>query len=84
MREFWARSGQGLADFFFWAWQNHPGKLIGMSLGLILGLLIVLLGFWKTLVLVLFVTVGYVLGKREDDYQSMSLWLERLLGKLSK
>jgi uncharacterized membrane protein len=81
MKDFWARGGQGIANFFLWAWQNHPGKLTGISLGLILGLLVVALGFWQTLLLGLFVAVGYVLGKREDDYQSLSLWLNRFLGK---
>ncbi|HWQ89865.1 MAG TPA: DUF2273 domain-containing protein [Desulfitobacteriaceae bacterium] len=81
MKEYWARSGRETANFFLWAWQNHPGKLIGISLGFILGLLVVVMGFWKTLVLVLFVAAGYVLGKREDDFQSLSLWLDRLIGK---
>lgn len=79
MNDFWARIGQGIRHFFLWAYNNHPGKLIGITLGFLFGLFFVTLGFWRTLVLVLFITVGYILGKIQDDHHSLSLWLERFL-----
>ncbi|PKM48441.1 MAG: hypothetical protein CVV01_03495 [Firmicutes bacterium HGW-Firmicutes-6] len=52
---------------------------MGIALGFLFGLFFVTLGFWRTLVLVLFITVGYILGKSQDDHQSLSFWLERFL-----
>jgi uncharacterized membrane protein len=79
MNDFWARIGQGITHFFLWSYNNHPGKLIGIALGFLFGLFFVTLGFWRTLVLFLFITIGYILGKSQDDHQSLSFWLERFL-----
>lgn len=81
MREIWSKIGEKISGFLLWAIDNHPGKLIGTSIGLGLGLLMVTLGFWRTLVLALFVTLGFVLGKRQDDYKSITTWLERNLNR---
>ena len=77
MSEFWSKIGEKISRFLVWAIDNHPGKLIGTSLGLVLGLLMVTLGFWRTLVLTLFAILGFVLGKRQDDHKSITTWLER-------
>ena len=77
MSEFWSKIGEKISRFLVWAIDNHPGKLIGTSIGLVLGLLMVTLGFWRTLVLALFAILGFVLGNRQDDYKSITTWLER-------
>lgn len=77
MSEFWPKIRERITRFLAWAIDNHPGKLIGTSIGLVLGLLMVTLGFWRTLVLVLFTILGFVLGKRQDDNQLITTWLER-------
>ncbi|HWQ72527.1 MAG TPA: DUF2273 domain-containing protein [Desulfitobacteriaceae bacterium] len=79
MNNYWTRIGQGITHFFSWAYNNHPGKLTGISLGFLVGLFFVTLGFWRTLILFIFIAVGYILGKSQDDHKSLSLWLERLL-----
>ena len=81
MSEFWSKIGERISRFLAWAIDNHPGKLIGTSLGLVLGLLMVTLGFWRTLVLALFVILGFALGKRQDDHQSITTWIERNINK---
>ncbi len=81
MNGFWARAGQAITRFSLWALNNHPGKFIGISLGFVLGLFVVTIGFWKTLVLALFIAVGFIIGKRQDDYQSLSGWLERIFDR---
>ncbi|WP_366557141.1 DUF2273 domain-containing protein [Desulfosporosinus sp. BICA1-9] len=68
-------------NFLVWAIDNHPGKFIGTAIGSLVGLLFVTLGFWQTLVLVLFATVGFIIGKRQDDHKDISTWLERILNK---
>jgi len=81
MSEFWSKIGEKISKFLVWAIDNHPGKFIGTSVGLVLGLLMVTLGFWRTLVLALFVILGFVLGKRQDDDQLITTWLERNFNK---
>lgn len=81
MSEFWSKIGEEISRFLVLALDNHPGKLIGTSIGLVLGLLMVTLGFWRTLVLALFVMLGFVLGKRQDDYKSITTWFERKFNK---
>ena len=81
MSEFWSKIREKISVFLVWAIDNHPGKLLGTSIGLVLGLLMVALGFWRTLVLALFVVLGFVIGKRQDDYKTITSWLERNLKK---
>ena len=81
MSEFWTRVKEKMLRFLIWTIDNHPGKLIGTSLGLFLGLLMVTLGFWRTLVLALFIILGFVLGKRQDDHQSITTWFEETFNK---
>ncbi|MDI6879607.1 MAG: DUF2273 domain-containing protein [Desulfitobacteriaceae bacterium] len=61
-----------------WALAEHPGKLLGTSLGLLFGLLFVLIGFWRALILMAFVVVGFLAGKRYDEHKDLGKWLERI------
>lgn len=81
MSEFWSKIRAKVMTFLVWGIDNHPGKLIGTSVGLVLGLLIVTLGFWRTLVVALCVILGFIIGKRQDDYKFVTTWLERNLRK---
>ncbi|MBM7688057.1 hypothetical protein IGJ55_001315 [Enterococcus sp. AZ170] len=42
-------------------------RIIWTMVFLLLALLLLLIGFWKTLVLVIFAGVGYVIGKMRDE-----------------
>ena len=77
MSELWSKIGEKISRFLVWVIDSHPGKFIGTSIGLVLGLLMVTLGFWRTLALALFAVLGFVLGKRQDDYKSITTWLEK-------
>ncbi|MDP4125799.1 MAG: DUF2273 domain-containing protein [Bacillota bacterium] len=81
MTEFWSKISEKISHFLAWAIDNHPGKLIGTSFGFLLGLLIVTLGFWRTLALTLFAVTGFVLGKRQDDHQDITTWFEKNFNK---
>lgn len=72
---------QGVSHFVSWAWTRHPGKLIGTSFGLVFGLLLVTLGFWRAIVLLLFILAGFFLGKRHDEHNDLSQWLDRFFLK---
>lgn len=47
--------------------REHPGRALGASVGFIIGLAIIWLGFWRTLVVGLVTLVGYAIGKWIDD-----------------
>ncbi|MDA8223205.1 MULTISPECIES: DUF2273 domain-containing protein [Desulfosporosinus] len=81
MNGFWLKVGEKISQFLVWALESHPGKLFGTSIGFLLGLLLVTLGFWRTLVLALFVVLGFVLGKRQDEHKDISTWLEKNFNK---
>lgn len=60
---------------------NHPGKVFGVLAGFILGMIVVLLGFWRTLVVALFIAVGFFIGKRHDEHRDFGELLEILFGE---
>lgn len=81
MSGFWAQLGEKISRFFLWALENHPGKLIGTGSGFLLGILVVLIGFWQALILALFIAVGFFLGKRHDDHRDLPAWLDRIFNR---
>ncbi|HJV44451.1 MAG TPA: DUF2273 domain-containing protein [Bacillota bacterium] len=69
-------------------WQlitENPGKTIGVFAGLVLGLLYIFFGFFNTLVIVVFVTVGFYMGSKFDNRENLLDFLDRILpGKYTK
>lgn len=47
--------------------KKHPGKLIGIILGLIYGFLAIKYGFFKALFVLICAALGYYIGKRLDE-----------------
>jgi uncharacterized membrane protein len=60
-------------------WQQHSGKIIGVLLGFILGLLIIVFGFFRTLFVLLCVVAGFIVGKRIDEKEDIMDILDKLL-----
>ncbi|MHB1406977.1 MAG: DUF2273 domain-containing protein [Desulfitobacteriaceae bacterium] len=81
MSGFWAQLGEKITRFFLWALETHPGKLIGTGVGLLLGFLVVIIGFWQVVILSLFIIVGFFLGKRYDEHRDLPAWLERFFNR---
>ncbi len=53
-------------------WINkNPGKSAGALTGFVLGILILTLGFVKTVLIILFVVAGVIVGKLRDDKVSL-------------
>jgi uncharacterized membrane protein len=50
---------------------ENPGKTLGSLVGLVLGILMFTIGFVKTLLIVLLVFVGFLVGKSRDDDVSL-------------
>lgn len=56
-------------------WERHSGKIIGVATGLLIGILVIALGFWRTLFLAICVSVGFYIGKKIDDREDLSdIW----------
>lgn len=50
-------------------WQvprEHSGEVVGAIAGLIIGLFVIIAGFWRTLVLVMFIALGTIAGRYVD------------------
>jgi len=60
---------------------GNSGKVIGVLLALVAVLLIILVGFWKTVFLVILILIGYLIGKNYDDKVSLGELWTRMFGK---
>lgn len=60
-------------------WQHHSGKIVGVALGFILGVLIITFGFFRTLFVLLCVIAGYIVGARIDEKEDIMDILDKLL-----
>jgi uncharacterized membrane protein len=60
-------------------WRAHSGKILGVAIGLILGILILAIGFFQALFVLFCMVVGYVIGKWIDDKEDLMEILDKLL-----
>jgi len=67
-------------------WENillellkHRGKLIGLLIGLLFAYLVIARGFLITLFILLCLYIGFTIGKRFDDNESLREVIERIL-----
>ncbi len=60
---------------------EHRGKAIGVTLGLLASILFISFGFWRTLFIVLCIFVGYQVGKKLDEQVDMEAWVKNLFKK---
>lgn len=61
------------------AWHNHRGKLVGTILGIIIGISILLFGFFKTLFIIICGLVGLFVGKRVDEKDDLMDIVEKII-----
>lgn len=63
-------------------WQQflaeNLGKILGVTLGLLLGWMIIEYGLFKTLFVIVLVALGYLFGKKADDGEGPGDFLRRL------
>ena len=60
------------------------GKAAGVILGLIVALFLVFLGILKTLLILAFIVLGYLIGKWYDEGVSVKKFFQDLLDSLSE
>ncbi|MCU0847800.1 MAG: DUF2273 domain-containing protein [Spirochaetes bacterium] len=47
--------------------RENPGKAVGAFIGFLFGILVFTIGIIKTLLITVFVLIGYVIGKSRDE-----------------
>jgi uncharacterized membrane protein len=60
-------------------WQLHSGKIVGMVMGLFIGILILVFGFFHTMFVIVCMIAGYIVGKRIDEKEDIMDILGKLL-----
>lgn len=58
---------------------RNKGKTIGTLFGFIIAILVISIGFFKTLFIVLCTWLGYFLGKKTDNQENIREIIERIL-----
>ncbi|MBP7738572.1 MAG: DUF2273 domain-containing protein [Spirochaetes bacterium] len=47
--------------------KKNPGKTIGAAFGFVIGILLLTIGWWKTLIVLLLAFIGFIIGKSRDE-----------------
>ncbi|MBZ4652719.1 MAG: hypothetical protein JG781_54 [Peptococcaceae bacterium] len=56
----------------------HRGKIFGIFFGLLFSILVITVGFLQTIFIACCIYVGYIIGKRVDDNESLKEVMERI------
>jgi len=59
--------------------EEYPGTIIGIGIGILLGLVFLIVGFWKTIIFVGFILLGLSIGKRYDKRENFQDILDDIL-----
>ncbi|MDR1159798.1 MAG: DUF2273 domain-containing protein [Syntrophomonadaceae bacterium] len=62
----------------FLIWERHKGISLGIFIGLLLGILILVFGFWKTFFVILCCFIGAVIGKSIDNRKNLDVWVNKI------
>lgn len=68
-----------LKDYLLDIFNKNQGKIIGSAVGLLLSIIILIIGFFRTLLIVLFVLSGYYIGKKIDSKEDITDILDKIL-----
>ena len=60
-------------------WEKYRGRFLCTVTGLLIGTLFLLIGFWRTLFMLIFVLGGFFIGYKIDRKEDLMEWLDRLL-----
>ncbi|MDD4569918.1 MAG: DUF2273 domain-containing protein [Tepidanaerobacteraceae bacterium] len=66
-------------DFLWELWLQHRGKIIGGILGLLIGIVIIVFGFFKALFVIICTILGYYIGKSTDNKEKFRDFLDKIL-----
>ena len=61
-----------------WACEPFKGRIICCILGILIAIIWMFIGFWRTLLLVLLALVGYVVGLAVDDKEKFEALISKV------
>lgn len=70
---------QAINELFMELWENHRGKVLGVIIGLLFGVLVLALGFWRLLFISLCILVGYLIGTMADERYDFRGMFQRII-----
>lgn len=59
----------------------HKGKIIGVIIGLLFGILVLTVGFWKSLFILVCIAIGLWIGGSFDNREKFFKFLDKILPK---
>jgi uncharacterized membrane protein len=68
-----------LKEYLIELFSKNQGKIIGVVLGFFISILILFIGFFRTLLILLFVFGGYFIGRKIDNKEDLIEFLDRIL-----
>lgn len=66
-------------DRLFKFFEKHQWKIICSFIGFVIAVVILIIGFFKTLFITLFIAGGYYLGKKIDNKEDIAEILDKIL-----
>lgn len=71
---------QKIIDFYL----HNKGKVNGSGVGLFIGILILTIGFFKTLFLSICIGLGFFIGSKIDKKEDLIFYIEKLINTQDK
>jgi uncharacterized membrane protein len=69
----------GVKDFCVALWQTHRGRVSGVAVAFVAGVMFLSLGFLRTVFLLALMAGGYMLGGKIDNKEDLLELLDRIL-----
>jgi uncharacterized membrane protein len=60
-------------------WENFRWRVLGVAAGLVIGILFLYLGFFRTVFLLICIGLGFFIGNKLDHNEDLMDFLDRLL-----
>ncbi len=70
---------KGFRDIIEACFTTYKGRTIGIICGLLFGLLVLLLGFWRVIFVALCILLGYWIGSFRDRKENFHAFLDKIL-----
>ncbi len=60
-------------------WDEYPGTILGLSIGILIGIIYLFVGLWKTIIFAGFIMLGIYVGRKFDHREDLKDMLEDIL-----
>jgi uncharacterized membrane protein len=80
-KEIYMRDGRSLFELVLELIDRHRGAAAGAAVGLVVALLMIIFGFWKTVGIAICILIGYFVGRHFDEEGGLEALWRRLFGE---